>query len=218
MSIPMATGQECIRAWEAMSSGSQDGTVHGQGDWLSQHMAHCESCSDAFEQQRRLRLALSLPSQLRIDANLGLRRLLERIDAREPQQLAVQPSHANWWVRGLMAAVLIPACGLGLVGGKLWLSDQAPAYRTLSQEPQPATTATTGKIRVIPDPAMAVTDWNALLHVLRLRVVGGPDKQGAYTVAPLSAGSSSPRTLQQLRAAHGIRLAEPVSDPTGTRF
>jgi hypothetical protein len=213
MSIPVATGQECIRAWEAMSSVLQDGAVPGQGEWLSQHMSRCESCNDAFEQQRRLRLALSSPTQLRIDANLGLRRLLERIDARQPQQLALQPSHASWWVRGLMAAVLIQACGLGLVGRILWWSDQAPAYRTLSQEPDPATTATTGKIRVIPDPAMAVTDWNALLHVLRLRVVGGPDKQGAYTVAPLSAASSTPRTLQQLRATHGIRLAEPVPTP-----
>jgi hypothetical protein len=114
----------------------------------------------------------------------------------------------GWMAQGLFAAVLIQGVGLGALGGKLWSSFEAPTYRTLSQEPLPATA---GTIRVVPDAAMPLADWNALLHVLQLRVVGGPDERGAYTVAPLSPLASTQHTLKQLRAIRGIHLAEPLS-------
>ena len=60
---------------------------------------------------------------------------------------------------------------------------------------------------------MALTDWNALLHVLRLRVVGGPDAAGAYIVGPMSSAATTPHLLQQLRATHGVRLAEAIAAP-----
>ena len=57
----------------------------------------------------------------------------------------------------------------------------------------------------------ALADWNALLHSLQLQVVGGPNDVGAYTVAPATTAGKRD-TLQQLRAARGVRLAEPVTD------
>jgi hypothetical protein len=41
-------------------------------------------------------------------------------------------------------------------------------------------------------------------------VVDGPNDVGAYTVVPQGSTSTTHHVLQQLRAARGIRLAEPV--------
>ncbi len=112
-----------------------------------------------------------------------------------------------WWQRGLLAAMLIQAVGLLVVLAPHWPVDQAPLYRTLGQEP---TAIPAGTIRVVPDAAMALTDWNALLHILHLRVVGGPDAAGAYLVVPLSRTATTRHILQQLRATRGVRLAEAV--------
>jgi hypothetical protein len=113
----------------------------------------------------------------------------------------------DWMQQGLLAIVLIQAVGLSVVAIRVGSSDQAPVYRTLSEEPKPAQA---GTIRVVPDAAMALTDWNALLHILHLRVVGGPDAAGAYLVVPLSPTATTRHTLQQLRGTRGIRLAEVV--------
>jgi hypothetical protein len=208
ITIPSNKGADCMRAWESMPAVLQERAAPQQGEWLKTHVAVCSSCREAFEQQGRLRVALSLPTDLPLDAEVGLRRLLDRIDAAEREAMPTQlPARAGWLQQGLLAAVIIQAVGLSVVAAKLWILDQAPAYRTLSEEP---VTAPAGTIRVVPDAAMALTDWNALLHVLRLRVVGGPDAAGAYIVAPMNSAATTPHLLQQLRATHGVRLAEAI--------
>jgi len=99
--------------------------------------------------------------------------------------------------RGVLAAVLTGLAGVIIVAGKPWVP-------TTGEAVIPAA----GTIRVVPDPAMALTDWNSLLHVLQLRVVGGPDSVGAYTVAPMGGTALTQQTLRQLRAIRGIRLAD----------
>ena len=189
--------------WVLQSSATQE-----QGEWLKSHLAHCESCRAEFAQQSRLQLAMSLPTDIPVDANVGLRRLLGRLDAPVPQEPPARSRAGNWLTRALVAAVLIQALGIGALGMKLWSAGSSPLYRTLSQESLPAVP---GSIRVVPDATMTLADWNALLHALRLQVVGGPNDVGAYTVAPRSSISTAQQALQQLRAARGIRLAEPVT-------
>ncbi len=209
MTMAFVSGRECMRAWEAMPLVLQQRAGPETRDWLQAHLGGCGACRIAFRQHDRLQLTLSLPSDLPLDADVGLRRLLDRIDASVRDVApAESPSRAGRWQRALFAAALIQA-GILLLGCRLWHPQQTAAYRTLSQEPVPATSAA-GTIRVVPDSAMALTDWNALLHVLRLRVVGGPDAAGAYTVAPTSPTVSTRRALQQLRATRGVRLAEAV--------
>ena len=114
----------------------------------------------------------------------------------------------DWLQRALLAAALIQAVGLPVLLVTHWRVDQAPVYHALGQEPAaiPA-----GTIRVVPDADMALTDWNALLHVLHLRVVGGPDASGAYIVVPISPMATTRHVLQQLRGTRGVRLAEVVA-------
>ena len=199
---------DCAHAWEAMPWVLQDSAPQEQGEWLLNHLAHCESCRAEYAQQSRLRLAISLPSDIPVDPSAGLRRLLNRLDTSVPEEMPVRVRSGTWLTRALVAAVLIQALGVGALGVKLWSADQSPAYRTLSETPSPAPS---GAIRVVPDATMKLADWDALLHALGLRVVDGPNEVGAYMVAPASPTSTARHALQQLRATRGIRLAEPVN-------
>ena len=207
MTYPMDTGQDCLRAWEAMPWVLQESATPEQSAGLEQHLARCASCRAEFEQQRRLRLALSLPTDLQLDAHAGLKHLMDRIDAPEREQTPHRLRSGSWLTRGLVAAVVLQAIALGALGVKFLAADEAPAYHTLSQVAAPVVA---GSIRVVPDTSMSLTDWNALLHSLRLQVVGGPNDVGAYTVAPTSSTVTTQQALKQLRAVRGIRLAEPI--------
>ena len=209
MMFPTNPARDCARAWEAMPWVLQNSAPREQGEWLANHLASCESCRAEFTQQSRLQLAMSLPAELSVDANSGLKRLLARLDAPAPQEAPLRSRAGNWVTRALVAAVLIQALGLGALGVKLWSDDWTPAYRTLSQQPLPVPP---GAIHVVPDATMTVAHWDVLLRALQLQVVGGPNDVGAYTVVPKNSSTSTERhTLQQLRATRGIRLAEPVT-------
>ena len=207
MSYPLDTGQDCLRAWEAMPWVLQETATPEQREWLDRHLVHCSSCRAEFAQQQRLKLALSLPTELKVDAHAGLKHLMERIDAPAREHAPQRLRSGGWLMRGLVAAVFVQAIAIGALGLKFWTTGPAPAYQTLSQVSAPVPT---GSIRVVPDASMSLTDWNALLHTLHLQVVGGPNDVGAYTVAVASSGVSTQQAVQQLRATRGIRLAEPI--------
>ena len=200
--------RDCARAWEAMPWVLQGSAPREQGEALMSHLVHCEECRAEFARQSRLQLAMSLPSDVPLDANVGLKHLLGRLDAPAPQEAPGRSRTAGWLTRALVAAVLVQALGIGVLGMKLWSEGSLPRYRTLSETAQPAPT---GSIRVVPDASMKLADWDALLHAIGLQVVGGPNDVGAYTVVPQDSTSTEQHVLQQLRAAHGIRLAEPVT-------
>jgi hypothetical protein len=207
--MPTDTGRECGRAWEAMPWVLQDSAPQEQTEWLMSHLADCDGCRAEFEQQKRLRLAMSLPADVSIDPELGLRRLLARIDAPALVTAPARAAGGSWLTRALVAAVLIQAVGLGMLGARFWAEGTPqPVYRTLSQDaaPMPA-----GAIHVVPDNDMKLADWNTLLRSMQLQVIGGPNDVGAYTVMPAGGAAASTQAVQHLRAAHGIRLAEPVN-------
>ena len=208
MTFPLDSGKDCVRAWEMMPWMLQDSATQEQGAWLENHLAQCAACRAEFAQQSRLRLALSLPADVPIDVDVGLGRLLARLDMPDSQEAPTRQRAGNWVSRALVAAVLVQALGIGVLGVKLWSVGGEPSYRTLSQE---TPSAAPGAIRVVPDAGMTLADWNALLHALRLQVVSGPNDVGAYTVAPVSSASTAQHALQQLRTTRGILLAEPVA-------
>ena len=208
MKFQTNSGMDCACAWDAMPWVLQGSAQQEQGESLMSHLVHCESCRAEFARQSRLQLAMSLPSDILLDANVGLKHLLGRLDAPAPQEAPVRSRPTGWLTRALVAAVLVQAVGIGALGMKLWPEGSTPLYRTLSETPSPATP---GSIHVVPDASMTLADWDALLHALGLQVVGGPNDVGAYTVVPQSSTSTEQHVLQQLRAARGIRLAEPVT-------
>lgn len=207
MNLPMNHAPDCARAWEAMPWVLQDSAPAAQKEWLMAHLAQCEACSAEFAQQARLRMALSLPADVALDVDAGLSKLLARLDNPVADSTRSHP-RGGWLIKAMAAAVLIQALGIGVLGTRL-LTDNPALYRTLSTTP-PATAA--GAIRVVPAAEMKLADWDKLLHALGLKVIDGPNEVGAYTVVPLDARNGSSHSLQQLRSAPGIRLAEPIDN------
>ena len=209
MAFPMNPNKDCVLAWEAMPDALQDALTAQQREWLDGHLAECGSCRAQFAQQQRLQRAMSLPAGVPVDVEAGLQRLFSRIDNPDIAT-ARAPVHASGWAgRALVAAVVLQAIGLGVMGTKLWSLEQpASVYRTLSEEAAPAAA---GSIRLVPDPAMTVADWDALLQANGLRVSAGPNDVGGYTVVPLADAAGREALVQRLRSAPGIRLAEPVA-------
>jgi hypothetical protein len=208
MTFPEDNSKDCARTWEAMPWALQSNATEDQEVWLTEHLAQCESCCEAFAQESRLRLAISLPSGIPVNADAGLRRLLARIEAPDGQETSLRSRSGNWLTRALVAAVLVQAIGIGVLGAKLWSETEHATYHTLSQK---SLTVPPGAIHVVPDATMKLSDWNALLHSLGLRVVGGPNAVGAYTVVAMENTAAPQSTLQKLRATNGIRLAEPAT-------
>ena len=211
MIFPMNSSRDCAQAWEAMPWVLEQSAPQEQRAWLMGHLEHCDSCRAEFTRQERLRRAMSLPSDVHVDANAGLKRLLDRLDSHElqPETPPARTVRTGAWVtRALAAAVLLQAMAIGVLGVKLW-GNPDPNYRTFSEASGPA--APGGAINVVPDAAMKVADWNALVHTLRLQIVRGPNTVGAYTVVPATGAESREVILRRLRASPGIRLAEPVA-------
>lgn len=206
MAFPSNPDRDCLLAWEAMPDALQGDLTTRQGEWLDGHLARCGPCREQFAQQQRLQRAMSLPVDLPIDMEAGLQRLLARLDEPGiPQPGLSRP--AGLTTRVLVAAMLLQAIGLGVMGARLWSLEPAPAYRTLGQDVAPAPA---GAIRLVPDPAMTLADWDALLDRNGLRVAAGPNEVGAYTVVPHPEARRE-ALLQRLRATGGILLAEPVA-------
>lgn len=216
MNSPTPAGRDCARAWEAMPWVLQHSASAAQAEWLEGHLAGCASCRNEYEQQRLLQKAMQLPSDVPVDVNAGLKHLLDRLDVHDAEAAAAPVSRPSrlrgnqWILRGLVAAVFVQAVGIGILGLKLRQQDASPAYHTYSQTT--GVTVPPGAMHVVPDTGMKVADWNAVVNSLHLQVIGGPNVVGAYTV--LAAGGASARedVLRRLRATHGIRMAEPVSE------
>jgi hypothetical protein len=210
MASTHSPNKDCVLAWDAMPDALQGNLSPRQREWLDGHLACCDACRDQFAQQQRLERAMSLPPGLQVDMEDGLQRLLARIDTPAVPEARDSLRHAGWVGRALVAAVLVQAIGLGAMGAKLWSIEPAAAYRTLGDEAPPTPA---GSIRLVPEPAMALSEWDALLRENRLRVIAGPNAVGAYTVVASSGTAGRDALLQRLRAHRGVRLAEPV---TGT--
>lgn len=214
MTRPTPAGRDCARAWEAMPWVIQATASREQETWLEDHVATCDDCRMAFEQQRQLARAVQLPHDVPLDPEQGLQRLLARLDVDDPQKAEPAPRTASngWLLRSLAAAVVLQAIGLGALGLKLWASPDAPTapanYRTLSND---APAAPHGAIHVVPDKTLDMQAWNAVLQAQHLRVVDGPNGVGAYTVVAADSAVTPKQAAERLRGTRGIRFAEPVA-------
>jgi hypothetical protein len=213
---------EHLRAWEALPWVVNGRATPEQARWVVDHVTRCEDCHAELAWQQRLHDALAAPAEPASQsgstdpaAEAGLQRLLARLDdvVEDPPALSVAGataaprSHRLTWA--LAAAVVVQAIGLGVMSLQL-AGTGHEGYRTLSEGPGPDATSAT--LRVLPDSTMTLAQWQALLQALGLQVVRGPNASGAYALAPTPGAVPLPRegALARLRAAPGIRLAEPI--------
>lgn len=233
MDTPSEIGLDHRQTWDLIPWIVND-TAQPEARLLAQ--AHLQTCADcraelAYQQQLHDGMCLAL-SEAR-DPAPGLQRLWDRIDStattqpQDAQEAANQridpvtppPSRrikGNWLVRGLVAAVIIEAIGLTLLGARPWERSDSTAqagYQTLTQTPAVALAPATMRLVLAGD--MRVAELQALLQANSLQIVGGPSEAGVYALAPLgdpqAAAANLPTQLAKLRATPGVRFAEPVA-------
>jgi hypothetical protein len=191
------------RAWDAIPWVINGSAAEEQRAEVERHIAHCSDCAAEFERQQLVKQALELQPAPTLDGEAGLQSLLARIDAPAAEAPVRRSSRLPL---ALAAAVAVQAVALGLLSLKLWSGDGYQTYTEPSAAGTPA-----AMLRVVPDAAMRLDDWNALLRTSGLSVVDGPNAVGAYTLAASGGEPRLPELLARLRAAPGVRLAEPVA-------
>jgi len=213
MTTPTSRAGDCSRAWEEMPWVLQGTASQEHQRWLQEHLEQCSSCQAEFVQQQALRRAMQLPADVGIDPERGLQRLLARIDRPAAAMPRAQQRQRLWLVYGLAAAVVAQAIGIGAMSVRLWRMDVSPSYRTLSDAAPaaPAAPVAGAALHIVPETTMTLAEWDALLQSLQLQVIGGPNRVGAYTVRTTSSAPAAAEVLDRLRAAKGIRFAEPVA-------
>jgi anti-sigma factor RsiW len=197
-----------------------NGTLpEGERQAVQLHLAGCADCRAELEFQRRLAASLETGSACEIDSQESWKRLRARIDVAGRSE---RPRHvqrrsrglSGEWIPWLVAAMVVQAIGLGVLGTVIWSKPAAPlassgVYRTLSAPEAPTGSAT---IRVVFAPGMSVGNMQALLAAAGLQVQSGPSSAGAWSVGPArdSNRSATQWSLQQLRDSPDVRFAEVI--------
>jgi hypothetical protein len=201
---------EHLRAWEALPWVANGRATPEQAALVEAHLPHCADCRDELDWQRRMQAALQRAvdnADADAESERSLQALMARLDDAPEQGTPATGSRRV--TLALAAAVVVQAVGLGALSLQLWWAEPGDGYRTLSNAPATPAAAT---LRVLPDPALRLADWQALLQAQGLQAVEGPNSAGAYALAPApgAANRTQEQALAALRAQPGVRLAEPI--------
>jgi hypothetical protein len=221
------------RAWDLIpwvvagsASGDEQALVHT-------HAQHCAECRDEIEFHAALRAGM-VPAAAAVDDDaeaaeatsrdswLRLRgRMVDELpDVDQPQPSVTAggggsgaPGRtASNLARWLVAAVVVQAVGLTVLGAAMVERSQAPdAYQTLSEPPVAAAALAAGAIRWVPAAGLTLAEVQAVLTSLGWQLA---DAAGDGTQFVLAPKPGQPQTQAQalavLRAHPGTRLAEPM--------
>lgn len=216
--VASASTREHQQVWESLPWLANGTANADQRRRAAAHLAECADCRGELEVQRRLqRAVVEAQPQSGGDAEPGLQRLLERLEAPSMEQPLPSPPataprrEASRLTLALAVAVVVQAIGLGVLGAQAVRGEDAVEYRMLSQQRAPLQRH--ASLQVVPASSMTMADWQHLLHVHHLRVVDGPNEAGSYALASAdpAAVKSADALLQTLRATPGVRLAEPIA-------
>jgi hypothetical protein len=176
------------------------------------HLADCAPCRAELAAERRIRTLLRQPEAVQAVPQLGLRKLLSRIDEERPLaegQHAVAdntPVHAAHVAHSapapgltrarrarrpwhtaltpwLAAAVVVEAIGLGVLGAQSAHQRNGLESASYSTMTAIAPSATDGPgFRVVFTPGMTLIELRDVLRAQRLVVVAGPSEAGVFTL------------------------------------
>jgi hypothetical protein len=209
-------------------------------DRVEAHLADCALCRAELAAEHRIRTLLRQPEAVQAVPQLGLRKLLARIDEERPladgqrtvtDDVPVHAAHVApaaptrtrrlrrpWHTAltpWLAAAVIVEALGLGVLGVQSAQQRnglESASYRTMTAT---AASAVDGPgFRVVFTPGMTLIELRDVLRAQRLTVVAGPSEAGVFTLR-LAGGATdadaSADALATLRADPRVRFAEPVA-------
>ena len=191
------------------------------------HLSECSDCRDEFALQSQLHAGINVETAASRSAQPALQRLLARIDTSEgdapdtqvhwedPRTFVGGTRGSPRWVQALVAAVVVQAIGLSLLGALLLehtpsASNRSGAgYETLSSAPSVSSSAS---IRLVPSATLTIAALQALLAESDLRIVETSGNNAIFGVAAASARPIDvPAVIARLRADPGVKLAEPIA-------
>jgi hypothetical protein len=181
------------------------------------HLAGCADCTREFRFQSELRTIVLGTSTPVADASASFLKLSTRLDSASAADATYRRRFATFTGRRtLLAVVALEA--LCVIGLSTALSVRGPTlgvatYRTLgagAEFPRHAT------IRAVLDPALSLSDLQAMLAELQLQIVAGPSAAGVFSLAPEASApsASTAQTVSKLRSRTGVRFAEPTDGGT----
>jgi len=202
---------------------------------VESHLENCADCREELEFQRRVAIAMENHGTPDVDPRQSWEQLRARIEAagRSAPSEQVAPIKARTagqstaakrrvrslsgeWIPWLVAAMVVQAIGLGVLGTVLWsrpaaqlASSGVSTYRTLSAAEPVARTAT---IRIVFDDDMNVGRMKTLLLAAGLQVQSGPTSAGVWSLEPVRdwSRSATQDALRELRDSPGVRFAEAI--------
>lgn len=190
---------------------------------VEQHVAECEACQAEVRAQRKLREFVMLDDNVEVVPNASLRKLWARIDAGEkgpddksvvmaaPVATLKRPlgmTRTRW----LMAAMIVQAVALGVLGTAFIGRMRAPEFVTLTSGPTvPADTLA----RVVFAPETTLAEVQGILARCHLKFIDGPTDFGVYAVSALANAGDA-------QTGHSIHPADDAArclrDSTAVRF
>lgn len=208
------------QTWELIPWVVNGTATAAQRERVEAHLRACADCREEFALQQQFHTAMLARPSAVPDPQPALARLFARLELQGDLTPAETPprrrSRASTW---LVAAVVVQAVGLGLLGAALLhrSGDATPAesgYRTLSSSaPGQAAVA----IRLVAAPDMTLATLRQLLGDAGLRIVETNTDNSIFGLARIDAAKSANAefirvTLLRLRAQPGVLLAEPVGE------
>ena len=169
------------------------------------HLAECSTCRAEAGQERALRRDVA---SLALDSDHGWAAMRQKLAAAETRP-AVRPAfwhrrvRLGWAVAGQLAAAAIAA----IVLVSLEPAKPDGSYRALGTAP----VAAPGNAIVLFGPRTSAAQIRDTLAAADARVTDGPLASGGYLLRVPAA--DRPRRLEQLRAAAGVVMAEPIDAP-----
>lgn len=183
------------------------------------HLSHCAECRAELARERQLAAGLRLPAQAAPETELGLQRLMARLD--QGGVAAAQPASQRRAPVSRTRGALLALVGIGLVEllalvalvFAAWHLSQPspapgePAYVTLSQA---TATPQAARLRLVFDPQRPTAELTALLQAEQLQVVAGPSAAGVWSLGGTGL-TDADAVAQRLRLVPGVLLAEALA-------
>ena len=195
---------------------------------VEEHVRGCALCTREVAAQRRLCDVLTEPERVTYAPGPSLRKLMDRIDGREPVTPAEpRPARLRSFAARRSSAWRPPglawAASFALLVGFLGLAATTyrwsqPRYSTYTSAPQKAPQSSPVVLHIAFVPSLSIAEVGDALRNAGARVVEGPDATGIVGVVPVTASpnaadtsSELPALAARLRADTRVRWVEPIS-------
>ena len=224
------TAETCSRLefWQLLPWLANGRLPHAERGRLEEHVRDCERCARELAAQRLMCQVLTEPERVTYAPGPSFRKLMSRIDGREPARPSERrvsrarssPAAAHaaaWRPPGLAwAATFLLLVGFSGLAATTYRWSQ-PVYATHTV---PAA-VTPGVLHIAFVPSLSIGEVEGLLRSAGARVVEGPASTGIFGVSPVAEAPGTARNgdvnpqlrelAARLRADPRVRWVEPVA-------